>query len=223
VISEMLGVPANDQDRFRRWSDHIMAFVGVSVLELPAIAEKCFQSLRELTEYFEGIIRQCRRTARDDLISALIAAEEQGNRLSAEELVAMCSQLLVAGHETTTQLIANGILTLLSHPAELEKLRQNPSLITSAIEEIMRFEGPSQRQTRLVAEDVEIGGKRISKGATVLLMLGAANRDPQEFPNRISSTYAGIRTDTSDLAREYITAWARPWLDLKARSRSTRC
>lgn len=183
VISEMLGVPSEDQDRFRKWSDDIMAFVGVSILALPAIAEKCYQSLRELTEYFERIIQECRSTPRDDLISALVAAEEQGDRLSAEELVSMCSQLLVAGHETTTQLIANGILTLLRHPGELQKLKQDPLLITSAIEEVMRFEGPSQRQTRLVVEDVEIGGKRIPKGATVLLMLGAANRDPAEFPN----------------------------------------
>jgi cytochrome P450 len=183
VISEMLGVPSEDQDQFRRWSDDIMAFVGVSILELSPIARKCYQSLCELTEYFEGVIQQCRSVPRDDLISALVAAEEQGDRLTAEELVAMCSQLLVAGHETTTQLIANGILTLLRHPGELQKLREDPSLITSAIEEVMRFEGPSQRQTRLVVEDMEIGGKRIPKGATVLLMLGAANRDPAEFPN----------------------------------------
>ena len=183
VISEMLGVPSRGQDRFRRWSDDIMAFVGVSVLALPAIAEKCYQSLSELTAYFETIIQECRSNPREDLISALVAAEEQGDRLSAEELISMCSQLLVAGHETTTQLIANGILTLLRHPSELEKLKQDPSLIAPAIEEIMRFEGPSQRQTRLVVEDVEMGGKRIPKGATVLLMLGAANRDSAEFPS----------------------------------------
>jgi cytochrome P450 len=183
VISEMLGVPSEDQDRFRRWSDDIMAFVGVSLLALPPIAEKCYQSLRELTEYFDQIIEECRTLPRDDLISALVAAEEAGDRLSADELIAMCSQLLVAGHETTTQLIGNGILTLLRHPPELKKLREDPCLITSAIEEIMRFEGPSQRQTRLVVEDLEMGAKRVPKGSTVFLMLGAANRDPAEFPN----------------------------------------
>jgi cytochrome P450 len=182
VISEMLGIPSEDQDQFRTWSDDIMAFVGGSGLALPQIAEKSYQSLCELREYFEKIIQERRSRPREDLIG-LLAAEEQGDKLSADELVAMCSQLLVAGHETTTQLIANGVLVLLQHPGELQKLRDDPTLITSAIEEVLRFEGPSQRQTRLVSEDLEIRGRRVNKDSTVLLMLGAANRDPTEFPD----------------------------------------
>jgi cytochrome P450 len=117
------------------------------------------------------------------MISALVAAEEQGEKLSAEETVAMCAQLLTAGHETTTQLIGNGTLALLLHPDELRKLRENPGLIASAIEEMLRFDSPAQRQTRLAAEDIEVGGKTIKKGATILFMGGAANRDPEEFPD----------------------------------------
>jgi cytochrome P450 len=183
IISEMLGVPSEDQDQFRRWSDDIMTFVGASGLTLSQIAEKANQSLHELTDYFEDVIRECRAQPREDLISALVAAKELEDSLSAQELVAMCSQLLVAGHETTTQLIGNGIWVLLQHPDEALKLREDPDLITSAIEEVLRFEGPSQRQTRLACEDIELGGRLISKGSAVLMMLGAANRDPEEFPD----------------------------------------
>jgi len=183
VISEMVGVPVEDQDQFRKWAGDIMAFVGGSPLTLPDIAEQAFQSLRELTEYFQQIILHRGSQPREDLIGALVVAEQQGDKLNAAELIAMCSQLLTAGHETTTQLIGNGVLALLNHPGELQKLKDDPSLITSAIEEMLRFEGPSQRQTRLVSEELEISGRRIDKGSTVLLMLGAANRDPAEFPD----------------------------------------
>jgi len=183
VISEMLGVPAEDQAKFRKWSDDIMAFIGGSLLTLPEIAEQAHRSLREMTEYFQQIFLARTARPREDLIGALILAEEQGDKLDASELVAMCSQLLTAGHETTTQLIGNGILVLLRHPGELQTLSADPSMISSAIEEILRFEGPSQRQTRLASADVAIGGRRISAGSAVLLMLGAANRDPAEFPD----------------------------------------
>jgi pimeloyl-[acyl-carrier protein] synthase len=182
VISEMLGVRAEDQYRFREWADDIMYFVGGSFLTLHKIAVKASRSLNELTEYLLSIIQDRKSRPREDLISALVIAEVQGEKLNAAEVVAMCTQLLTAGHQTTMQLISNGTLALLNHPDELEKLENDPSLIMSTIEEILRFEGPTQRQTRLVGEDLEIGGKQIKKGSTVFLMLGAANRDPAEFP-----------------------------------------
>ena len=183
VVCEWLGIPSQDQEQFTTWVEDIVAFIDGSELDLVNVAEQSLQSLLELTDYFHDIAQQRQRHPREDLISALVAIEEQGDRLSADELFAMCVQMLVGGHDTTTGLIGNGMLTLLQHPAEFEKLKADSSLISTAVEEFLRFESPGPRDTRLALEDLEIGGQHISTGQAVVLMLGAANRDPAQFPD----------------------------------------
>ena len=183
VVCEWLGIPARDRDQFTTWVEDIVAFIDGSELELANVAEQSLRSLLELTDYFDEIVQERQRYPREDLISALVAIEEEGDRLSADELFAMCVQMLVGGHDTTTGLIGNGLLALLQHPAELEKLQADPSLIGTAVEEFLRFESPGPRDTRLVLEDLEIGGQPIREGQAVVLMLGAANRDPAQFPD----------------------------------------
>ena len=121
--------------------------------------------------------------ARGDLLSALIAAEEAGDKLNEEELLATCVLLLIAGHETTVNLIGNGTLALLRHPDQLQRLRQSPALITTAVEELLRFDGPVQRTSRILSEDVTVGGVTIKEGEMVMPFLAAADRDPAQFPD----------------------------------------
>jgi cytochrome P450 len=123
-----------------------------------------------------------RREPRDDLTQALIAASDADGALSAAEVVANCALLLVAGHETTTNLIGNGLLALLRHPDQLAQLREHPELMNSAVEELLRYDSSVQATARVAKEDVELGGRRITAGQTVILYLGAANRDPTQFP-----------------------------------------
>ena len=124
-----------------------------------------------------------RENPRDDLISALVAAEEQGDAFSEEELYSMFVLLQIGGHETTTNLIGNGLLALLQNPEEMQKLKDNPSLMETAVEEFLRYHSPIQSTGRIALEDLEIGGKRISKGQSIGTYLGAANRDPAQFPD----------------------------------------
>ncbi len=189
VIAEMLGVPAEDRDRFKAWSDDIVAFHGTGRPHIETIM-KSTAALLETKTWLLRLIEARRKQPEDDLISALVAAEERGEMLSETELVATCITLLTAGHETTTGLIGNGLLALLRHPDQLRKLRENPALIGTAVEEFLRFDTSFLRAWRLTAEDVEIGGKRIPKGQTLSLMLGAANRDPAQFeePDRLDIT-----------------------------------
>jgi cytochrome P450 len=136
-----------------------------------------------MCEYFRQLITELRKNPQENLLSAMIAAEEQGDRLSEEELLANCILLFSAGHETTVNLIGNGMLALLRHPGECQKLRENPTLIQSAVEEFLRYEGPVQLTGRGALEDLEIGGQKIRKGERVFTILAAANRDPAQFPN----------------------------------------
>jgi cytochrome P450 len=135
-----------------------------------------------LTDYFRALIAERRARPRADMLSGLIAAEEAGDTLSEEELLATCILLLVAGHETTVNLIGNGTLALLRHPDQLRRLREQPELIGSAVEELLRFDGPVQRTARIPSEDVTIGGQAIAKGEMVMPFIGAADRDPAQFP-----------------------------------------
>jgi pimeloyl-[acyl-carrier protein] synthase len=181
VIAEMLGLPVEDRERLKRWSDDLAAFVGrfdYPAEKLPQLA----RSLLELTAYLRGAAAERRGHPGNDLISRLLAAEEKGDVLDEDELIANCVLLLFAGHETTTDLIGNGLAALLRHPEQIEKLRADASLIGSAVEELLRYDCPVQLTVRLAREDIELGGKRISGGQTVTLMLGAANRDPAQFP-----------------------------------------
>ena len=180
VIAEMLGVAPKDRDQFKKWTDDLSAFLG-GLRNLSEIIGPAQRSALEMTEYLKGIIRECRQNPRDDLISALVAAEEQGDVFSEDELFSMFVLLQIGGHETTTNLIGNGLLALLQNPEQMQKLKDNTSLIESAVEEFLRYESPIQTTIRIALEDLEIDGKRISKGQTTFTYIGAANRDPAQF------------------------------------------
>jgi len=183
VICEMLGVPVADHERFRGWSLDIAR--GLDSIWLPPDSEiprRSAASRHAISDYFRGLIAQRRASPRSDLLSALIAAEAAGDKLSEEELVATCILLLIAGHETTVNLIGNGMLALLRHPAELRRLRESPGLITSAVEELLRYDGPVQRTARVASADATIGGRTIAKGDMVMPFIAAADRDPAQFP-----------------------------------------
>ena len=184
VICEMLGVPTADQDVFKQWSADIARSLDAAIL--PAASDVITRGQEAgdaLREYFRSLIAVRRKQPRPDLLSALIAAEEQGDKLSEPELLATCSLLLIAGHETTVNLIGNGLFALLRHPAELQALADDPALIQTGVEELLRFDGPVQRTGRMTMADVEIGGRQIPKGSIVAAVIGAANRDPAHFPD----------------------------------------
>ena len=188
VIAELLGVPTEDRPQFQIWSRH-----RARGLE-PNITDKerrlVTEAGKELDAYFLGIIDQRRRDPQDDLISGLVAAEEAGEKLSQAELLAMLRLLLVAGNETTTKLIGNGMLALLRNPEQLEVLRQSPDLMPSAIEELLRYDAPVQLDVRVALEDVEFDGRQVKKGQGIMVLLGSANRDPEVFsePDRLDLT-----------------------------------
>lgn len=185
VIAEMLGVPAEDLDRFKDWSNDIV--LSLEPILTREQRERFRRSEQELYEYFEGIIALRRQDPQDDLVSALLAAEEEGDRLSHGELLATLLLLLVAGNETTRNLIGNGMLALLRNPGELQRLQGEPELIETAIDELLRYDSPVQLDGRTALEDVELGGKIIGTGQQVVSVVGAANRDPAAFsdPDRL--------------------------------------
>ncbi len=178
VIAEMLGVPTDDLPQFKVWSDDVSRTLEPTIT--PAELEQAQRSNKELAAFFEGIIEQRRAEPRDDLVSQLIAAEEEGDQLTHEEL--QVTLRLIAGNETTTNLIGNGLLALLRHPDQLERLRREPELMESAVDELLRYDSPVQTDGRTALEDVEWNGKLIKEGQQVFLLLGSANRDPDEFP-----------------------------------------
>ena len=181
VIAEMLGVPSEDIEVFRSWSNDIALSVEPTVNDEQQ--RRIEESGEKLYDYFEGIIEQRRRNPQDDMITALIAAEDEGDRLTHEELLATLLLLLVAGNETTRNLIGNGTLALVRNPDQLERLRNEPDLIDSAINEMLRYDSPVQLDGRMATEEVEIGGKLIKPGQRAICLLGAANRDPSVFTN----------------------------------------
>ena len=182
VICDMLGVATEDQDQFKSWADDLATFLG-RIRNLAEIVEVAQRSALDMIDYLRGITRECRQKPRDDLISALVAAEEEGGVFSEDELFSMFVLLQIGGHETTTNLIGNGTLALLQNPEEMQKLRNDPSLIETAVEEFLRYHSPIQTTGRIALEDLEIGGKRISKGQAIGTYIGAANRDPARFPD----------------------------------------
>ena len=181
VIAELLGVPPEDRSSFHRWSSVLAA--SLDPLISPERAEAANSARRDLHEYLRGIIKQRRQAPRADLISALVAAEERGDTLTEPELVVMCTLLLIAGHETTVNLIGNGMLALITHPEEMARVHETPSLIGPAVEELLRFDSPVQLTARVAREPIEIGGQHIAQGDFVLLLLGSANHDPRQFPD----------------------------------------
>jgi cytochrome P450 len=181
VIAETLGVPASDREQFKAWSTDIAGSLA-GPFQAPDVLERSVRSSNEIAEYFREQIAARRREPRDDLLSALGAAEEQGDLLSEDEMIATCILLLVAGNETTTNLIGNGMLALLQNPDQRRRLQSDPALIASGVDEMLRYDGPAQMTSRIVAEGLEIRGRRMEPGQVVLSVLAAANRDPEQFP-----------------------------------------
>jgi cytochrome P450 len=182
VIAELLGVPTEDRVRLKEWSAAFAAFIGgqAGVENVPEWANA---GILALSDYFRAVIERRRVEPGNDLISALLAAEERGDVLSENELLATCILVLIAGHETTTNLIGNGLLALLRHPEQRALLRDGPALIRNAIEEFLRYDSPVQLTSRLTVEPLELGGQQLEAGRFVDLWLGAANHDPDQFPD----------------------------------------
>jgi cytochrome P450 len=186
VIAEMLGIPGEDQRDFQIWSDDLADFFGSSIPTIEA-ARRAQNSLISLREYFCALLPKRRENKADDLVSLLLRVEEEGEVLTEEELLAQCSLLLVAGHETTRNLLGNGLLALLQNPDQYAKLRKNPSLMPLAVREFGRYDSPVQFSGRAVSDDFSWHGQHIRKGQTVILLLGSANHDPEKFsdPERL--------------------------------------
>jgi cytochrome P450 len=185
IIAELLSLPAEDRPRFKRWSDAIIAFsasLGGSP-EQALRAVPALESLRELRAYFPALVRQLRQEPTDTLLSALVVVTEQGDRLSEDELLATAVLLLMNGHETITYMIGNGLLALLRHPEQWARLRADPALIATGVEELLRYDGSVQLRGLGVAEDWEVDGTLLRKGQSVMALIGAANRDPAQFPD----------------------------------------
>lgn len=182
VTAEMLGVPSSDWKKLTRWSSDFAQVLG-NFQHNPDRAAQVIRSLEEMIAYFRAAIQEQRHHPHDGLIHAYLTAEIDGDRFSEDEVIANTIVTMVGGQETTTNLIGNGILTLLRHPDQLEKLRADLSLIPSAVEELLRYESPSQHTARLTPNDTMLGGKLIRKRQAVIVVMGAANRDPERFPN----------------------------------------
>ncbi len=180
VIAEILGVPPADRHLIRKWTDDILRFQGVNK---PSEADlsRAQDALMELRPYVQSMIDERRGQPRGDLMSKFVAAESDGQRLSAAELINTCVTLFTAGHETTLSLISNTIYTLLAHPDQFRLLQNNPGLLESTIEESLRYESPVSRQSRLMKSDTELAGKKLGQGEIMFQMLNAANRDPAYF------------------------------------------
>ncbi|MET8678328.1 cytochrome P450 [Streptomyces sp. NPDC004647] len=195
VIAEMLGVPREDRGLLRPWSADIIGMFELNPAE--ETARKAVRASLEFSAYLRELIAVRRKSPGEDLISALIAAHESGDRLSEQEMVSTCVLLLNAGHEATVNTTANGWLALFRHPGRLAALRADPALLPTAVEELMRYDTPLQMFERWVLDDIEVGGVAVPRGAEVALLFGSANRDPARFadPDRLDLA----RTDNPHL------------------------
>jgi cytochrome P450 len=178
IIMELLGLPVEDRADFKRWSDHIIAFSAGG-----GVPDQAAHGAHELATWITRLAADRRAAPGDDLLSALVAAEEQGDRLSAEELLANVVLLLMNGYEMTTFTIANGVRALVRHPDQLQALRDDPGLFTSATDELLRYDGSVQLRGVTAIDDLEIGGKPVGRGEAIFLGFAAANRDPEQFPD----------------------------------------
>ncbi len=191
VTAEMLGVPTSDHPKLKAWSEVFAEVLG-NFQHNPDRAAKVVQSLDEMTTYFRDAARSQAESGGDGLVHALATAEIDGDRLTEDEVIANTIVTMVGGQETTTNLIGNGLLSLLRNPDQMERLRNEPALITSAVEELLRYESPSQHTARLAPSDTELDGMLIRERQAVIAVMGAANRDPERFPD----------PDRLDLGRE---------------------
>jgi len=182
VTAEMLGVPVEDHQQLKAWSQDFAEMLG-NFQHNPDRVPRVLKSVNEMTAYFRSAVKEQRLRPRGGLVSSLMMAEIDGDRLSEEEVIANCIVTMVGGQETTTNLIGNGVLSLLRNPDQLEKLRGDLTLIPSAVEELLRYESPSQHTARLAPEDTILGGRRIQKRQAVIAVMAAGNRDPERFPD----------------------------------------
>jgi cytochrome P450 len=197
VTAEMLGVPTSDHRQLKSWTADFAEMLG-NFQHNPDHIPKVLRALEEMLAYFRERVRELRAHPREGLINSLLTAQMNGDRLTEEEVIANSIITMVGGQETTTNLIGNGLLTLLRHPAEMQRLRDDPALIPSAVEELLRYESPSQHTARMARTDLELGGRQIRRREAVIAIMGAANRDPDRFPdpNRLDIA----RTDNRHLA-----------------------
>ena len=182
VTAEMLGVPVEDHQQLKVWSQDFAEMLG-NFQHNPDRASRVLRSTLAMVDYFRCAIREQRLNPRDGLVRSLMNAEIDGDRFTDEEIIANCIVTMVGGQETTTNLIGNGVLSLLRNLDQLEKLRSDLSLIPSAVEEMLRYESPSQHTARLAPEDTILGGRRIAKRQAVIAVMAAGNRDPERFPD----------------------------------------
>jgi pimeloyl-[acyl-carrier protein] synthase len=181
VIAELIGIPSEDREVFHQWSRDL-AFT-LELTDDPAVYDMGGLATVAFTDYLHGLIAERRKNPQDDLLSMLVAVEEAGDRLTEAEMISNVILLLLAGHETTVNLIGNGMQALLRHPDQFARLKADPTLTRNAVEEMLRYDSPVQLTVRLVMEDMQIGGADIKRGQQVATMLGAANRDPAQFPD----------------------------------------
>jgi pimeloyl-[acyl-carrier protein] synthase len=200
VTAEMLGVPEQDRHKLKAWSTDFAEMLG-NFQHNPEHAPRMLRTVEDMTAYFRETIRRQKDHPREGLVHSLMTAEVNGDRLTEAEVVATSIVTMVGGLETTTNLIGNGVLTLMRHPAELKRLQQDPSMIPAAVEEMLRYESPSQHTGRLAPQDIELGGKAIRKGQAVMAVMAAANRDPERFPD--PDRFDVARTDNRHLAFGY--------------------
>lgn len=182
TIADFLGSRPDDYERLQGWSHDLASFLGNDRLT-PPIVDQSLQSLEGMAGYFAELMEERRRQPQGDLMSRLLQAQHEGSTLTEGEILSMCILLFGAGHDTTTNFIANGLLALLQHPSESAKLVANPARIDQAVEEVLRYDSPSLIASRSVKEDLELGGKELRRGDSVNLCMGAANRDPSQFPD----------------------------------------
>jgi cytochrome P450 len=197
VTAEMLGVPVEDHQQLKLWSQDFAEMLG-NFQHNPERVPKILKSVNEMTAYFRSAMREQRLHPRGGLLSSLMNADIQGDRLTEDEVIANCIVTMVGGQETTTNLIGNGVLSLLRNSDQLQRLRADLSLVPSAVEELLRYESPSQHTARLAPEDTILGTKRIGKRQAVIAVMAAGNRDPERFPDPDRLDIA--RTDNRHLA-----------------------
>ncbi|HZN13143.1 MAG TPA: cytochrome P450 [Acidimicrobiales bacterium] len=241
VICEMLGVPEHDRDLFPGWARTLAARLDISPFRTPEIERAGDEAAAELSAYLDGLITDPSKRVAGGLIDALVASEESGDRLTHQEVISTCGLLLIAGYETTANLIGNGLLALLGSPAQLAALRAGDVTAESAVEELLRHDGPVQMTQRIALEDIEVGGQQIEKGDVVILLLSAANRDPAVFaepdalrldrdPNPHLAFSYGIhaclgaslaRLEAAEVLRELVDRFPNLRLDGKPKFRNT--
>ena len=197
VTAEMLGVPVEDHQQLKAWSQDFAEMLG-NFQHNPDREQRILKSVQEMTAYFRAAMRDQRLHPRPGLVSSLMNAQIDGDRLTEDEVIANSIVTMVGGQETTTNLIGNGVLTLLRNPPQLEKLRSDLALVPSAVEEMLRYESPSQHTARLAPDDTTLGGKQIRKRQAVIAVMAAGNRDPERFPD--PDRFDITRTDNRHLA-----------------------